>query len=323
MSTFARIDFTFRVIVLILSMTIGLMFVVIGARNALAASLKPVALITGDVFTVGDLFGGLSKDVADKVLGPAPQPGRDMVLNARTLMRVAIALDLPWRPSSNADQITIRRAATLIETEDIKNALSTSLKNQGVSGRFDMTFMNIAQPEMIIPQNEPATIEISQITFDPQSERFQATLVAPSRQNPLTELMVSGQVEHLVPVPVLKEAISSGDVVNAYNIEWVDMKSRDLQSDIILNEQDLVGMTPRRVLLSGKPVRTIELERPQLISRGDTITITYNNGFMTLNAQGKSLQNGAKGDLIRVVNTSSNRTIEAFVEGESLVSVTQ
>jgi len=36
---------------------------------------------------------------------------------------------------------------------------------------------------------------------------------------------------------------------------------------------------------------------------------------------GKGLEHGSKGDLVRVVNNSSNRTIEALVTGEREVTV--
>lgn len=316
------LDFTFRLIVLILAMTIGVMFVLIGGRNALAAAtLKPTAIITSSVFTVGDIFGGLAQDKADKVLGPAPQPGQDMVLNARTLMRIAMALDLPWQPSSSMEQVVVRRAATLISSDEIRSELTNSLKEKGIEGNFELVFVSMPNPQIILPHGETAAVEVTNVHYDPQHDRFEAMLAAPSKENPLAELAITGKVERLVPVPVLKKTLSSGDIINAYDLAWVDMKSSALQHDIILNADELVGMTPRRMLESGKPVRDLDLERPQLVARGDTITITYYDGPMLLTAQGKAMQGGAKGDMIRVVNTSSNRTIDAFVEEQYVVTV--
>ncbi len=316
-----KLDFTFRVIVLVFAMTLGVMFIFLGARNALAANLNETATVTGNVLTVGDIFSGLSYETASKVLGPAPLPGKDMVLNARTLMHIAMAMDLSWKPSHSGEQITIRREATLVTTDDIKNAVANDLKQKGIDGRFNVSFFSTAQPEMILPYGELAAVEISNLSFDPQHDRFTATLKAPSNDKALAKLTVSGKIERLIPVPILKKTMSSGDVINAYDIEWVDVKSNDLQNDVVLNADDIVGMTPRRMIISGKPVRGNELERPQLVSRGDTITITYNDGFMLLTAQGKAMQSGAKGDIIRVANTSSNRTVEAFIEGEFTVTV--
>ena len=316
-----KIDFTFRVVVLLLTVTIGMMFLFVGARSAMAANLRTTAMISGDVFTVGDIFSGVSKDMATRVLGPAPQPGQDVVLNARTLMRIALALDLPWRPVSTAEQVVIRRAATLIETRDIKNLLTTALRDEGLNGRFDIHFMNTEKPQIILPQDQSANVEIGMFDYDAQRGMFQATLMAPSRDNPLTELAVAGKIERIIEVPVLSKALPSGDIINGYDINWIDIKEGELQHDIILDADELVGMTPRRMLLSGKPVRANELQRPQLVGRGDTVTIVYNDKVMTLTAQGKAMQSGAKGDVIRIVNIASNRTLDALVDGDRTVTV--
>lgn len=315
------IDFTFRVVVLLLTVTIGMMFLLMGARAAMAANLKTTAMVYDEVFTVGDLFSGVNKDMANKVLGPAPQPGKDIVLNARTLMRIAVALDLPWRPMSSAEQVTIRRAATLIETDDIADLLKTALRDKGLGDRVELRFLNTEKPYMVLPQNQSANVEISSLDYDPQRGTFRATLMAPSRDNPLTELAVAGKVERIIEVPVLTKTLASGDIINGYDIDWVDIREGELQHDMILEADELVGMTPRRMLVSGKPVRSNELERPQLVERGDIVTIVFNDSAMTLTTQGKAMQSGAKGDVIRIVNISSNRTIDAFVESDGTVTV--
>ena len=76
------------------------MFLLSIPQRASAVSLKPTSVITEDTIRLGDLFSGLEHK-SERVLGMAPRPGQDMVLNARTLMRIAIALDLPWRPTSD------------------------------------------------------------------------------------------------------------------------------------------------------------------------------------------------------------------------------
>lgn len=320
-SFFQTLDFAFRVIVLLLAMTVGTLFVVLGARHALAASLKPAAVITGDMFTAGDLFTGLPRETAEKVLGPAPLPGHDMVLNVRTLMRVAAALNVPWQPSSTLDQIVVSRAATVVDAATIRTILIQGLQDKGAGESFDIVFAGGIAPQIILPHDQAAAAEIAVLNFDPNTGRFAATMIAPSRENPLSEIEVAGKIERLVQVPVLEKSVSAGDIINAADLTWVSMKTSDLQDGVILNAEDLAGMAPRRLLVSGKPVRGSEIERPQLVTRGDLITITYNDGPMLLTAQGKAMQDGAKGDMIRVVNTSSNRAIEAFVEDQYLVTV--
>ncbi len=322
MSTLTRnLDLTFRLLVLILAMTVGVFLVIAGAREALAASLKPTAIISSDTFTVGDIFSGLDGDTADKVLGAAPLPGQDMVLNARTLMRIALALDLPWRPAHSLEQVTIRRAATIIEGAPIDDALTTRLRSEGVDGRFEIAYLTAGTPRLVLPADKPAMTEVTALNYDPSSGRFEATLAAPTADMPLTTLTVIGKVERLISVPVLKSTLGNGDIIGAGDITWAEIKHSTLQSDMMLQDTDLIGLTPRRLVAAGTPMRSRELERPQLVSRGAMITIAYRDGPLALTARGKAMQNGAKGDLIRVVNTASNRTVEAFVESQNTVAV--
>ena len=94
------------------------------------------------------------------------------------------------------------------------------------------------------------------------------------------------------------------------------------QRDYMITEESLYGMTPRRMVMTGKPIRDMELENPQIVSRGAPVTLVYKDGAMTLSARGKSMQGGARGDLVRVINMNSNRSLEGIVTAENEITVT-
>ncbi len=316
------IDLTIRFVVLVLSLTLGMVFLFAGARTALAANLRSVTTISGSVLTVGDLFNGLDAGKASYVLGPAPRPGQDMVLDARTLMRVASALDLPWQPQSSADQVIIRRAATLISTAMITDELKKAAQEKGVSGAFTLSFNGNPAPEMILPGETTPQFEIANLNIDHSSGRFTASLAAPSQENPVDETTVYGQIQKVVRVPVLRAPLKNGDIIGNTDINWIEMGENTIQHDIILSKDELIGMTPRRMAKSGKPLRSNELAPPELVGRGDMITILYEDGPLALSAKGKALQPGGKGDLIRIVNIASNRSIQGIISGDHEVVVT-
>ena len=73
------VDLTFRIFVLIVAITLGALVILVGGRDAMAASIKPTAVISENVFTVGDVFSGLSDEKASRVLGAARvQPRADV-----------------------------------------------------------------------------------------------------------------------------------------------------------------------------------------------------------------------------------------------------
>jgi len=319
-SLYKTVDFYFRIAVFVCALGIAAILVMTSARQAMAATLKPSGTLTENVLTLGDIFDGLSGEKASFVLGPAPQPGQEMVLNARTLMRIALATDLPWRPASVMDQITIKRATTTIETDTIKDEVIARLQQEGVAGTYDVKFNTVIR-DIVLPGNEPASLEIASLKYDSRNEQFHAVIMAPSQQNPLSRIEVSGQIERTVSIPVLGQTMRRGDIIRASDISWIEVPERSLQHDTILRDDDLVGLTPRRMLTPGKALRDLEVQQPQMVARGDTVSLIYENGPIVLTTSGRAMQNGAKGDLIRVINTASNRSIEGFISGDREVRV--
>ena len=80
------------------------------------------------------------------------------------------------------------------------------------------------------------------------------------------------------------------------------------------------GLTPRRMIAAGKPVKANDVQAPRIVARGEAVTLIYKAGALNLTARGKALEFGAKGDVIRVVNTQSNRSIDAIVTGDQEVT---
>src|SRR3546814_18103996 len=76
----------------------------------------------------------------------------------------------------------------------------------------------------------------------------------------------------------------------------------------LLDPEKIVGMSPRRVLIEGRPIRVGDVRPPILVPRGSIVTIMFSTGAMTLTARGKAAEDGAEGDTIRVQNTKSGRT---------------
>ena len=310
---------TLRFIFLCLAVVIASFFSIFISKASQAASLKSVAVISDNTIKLGDLFDNLPHN-AEYVIGPAPQPGKDMTLNARTLYRIASALDLSWRPSSTTDQIIVRREATVVPYELIESKLRNGLKNQGVSGRYNIN-LSTKKPAIVLPFDMDESVEISSLSYDRNKDYFKATLVAPSADNPVQRIKVSGIIDRLVTVPILSKNLRNGDVIGDGDIEMIEISQNDLQHNMVTNKEKMIGMTPRRIAYAGKFVQDGTLIKPQLVQRGENVNITFTEGSLVLSAKGKALQSGAKGDIVRVTNANSSRTVDAIVSGSHQVIV--
>lgn len=293
--------------------------VVIYPHSAAAVNLKTNSVIMSDTIMLSDVFSGLPEG-KDKALGPAPRPGKDMTLNARTLMRVAIALDLPWRPAHTGEYVVLSRAATVIDSDMIRDALRNEITESGVTGTYKLAFTG-SMAEMILPLDQPANVEVKSLNVKHDQNRFDAVLVAPSKEEPLQTLRVSGALHRMIDVPVLVNTMRKGNVIGVRDIQMISIREKEVRGDMAISADDIIGMTPKRIVLPGKPLKVNDLEYPLIVERGDLVTMLFNEGGMRLTAKGKALENGAKGDLVRVSNSASSRTVEALVTGQREVLV--
>lgn len=310
---------TLRLTFLLMSVILTSFVSIFVIANAHAASLKSLSIVNEDTLKLGDIFDNIEHN-ADYVIGAAPQPGQDMTLNARTLYRIASALDLSWRPTSSTDQITIRREATIVSYDTIERSLRNALNEKGVSGKFNLK-LNNGKPSIVLPFNVDENVEVSSTRYDRNKDYFTATLVAPSKENPIKKIKVSGLINRLTTVPVLTVNLQNGDIIGENDIEMIEISQHDLQHSMITNKDNMIGMTPRRIAYAGKFLQDGSLIKPQLVNRGESVSITFTEGPLVLTAKGKALQSGAKGDIVRVTNSNSSRTIDAIVTATHQVIV--
>ncbi len=307
-----------RIACLVFFISFGMVVLLASIKQAMAADLKAETIITDDYIRLGDIFDGVKN--ADYVLGPAPQPGKDMILNARTLYKIASALDVDWKPRYTTEQTVLRREAVILSQEEISKALEVKIVESGVDEKFSITFTNTVK-DIVLPANADETMEVTAFTFNPQSDSFDAVVVAPSKEDPQKRINISGRIERLVPVPVLKSGLTNGDIISAHDIDFVEMPKNRIPSGIITQEQDLLNMTPRRVISGGKLVMQNDIEKPKMVDRGDSVTLVFANGPLLLTAKGKSLQAGAMGDTVRVSNLDSNKNLQGVVTADREVTI--
>lgn len=83
---------------------------------------------------------------------------------------------------------------------------------------------------------------------------------------------------------------------------------------------DLVGMQTRRTLRAGQPVRLEDVRKPILVTRGSTVSMTFEAPGIVLTASGKAMSEGGLGDTVTVQNPASYRMISAVVTGPGQVT---
>ena len=123
----------------------------------------------------------------------------------------------------------------------------------------------------------------------------------------------------LADTPVLARTIEKGEAVTPADFT-VDRRPAAV-ARVALKPADAEGMEAARRLMAGMPVRRADLVQAQLVRRGEAVTITVRSGALSISTPGKALTGGGKGEAIRVLSGSTNRTLDAVVEASGRVRV--
>jgi flagella basal body P-ring formation protein FlgA len=122
-------------------------------------------------------------------------------------------------------------------------------------------------------------------------------------------------------VPVLARRLAAGEVIQASDLTTKQVPARLVTRQIVTDAGLIAGRSARRNLQAETPLQKADLMAPQVVRRGEPVSITLDDGQMLLVAQGEALMDGALGERIRVVNPSSKKSIEATVIGTGQVAV--
>jgi flagella basal body P-ring formation protein FlgA len=287
---------------------------------ALPAQLRPAVMIEGDVIHLGDIWENLGTK-GDTALANAPQPGKRIVLETRWLAAVAHAYGIDWRPASTFERTVVERAGRTLDVRAVERELREALVLEGAPQGAGIEIANRTALSLPLPITTDPTVGIRDLVYDARMNRFTATIEVPAGAPGATRLKVSGSIYSSIRLPVLARPLGRGDVISERDIEWIEVRDQLAQRDVITNPRHLIGLEPRQALRAGAPVRTADLQKPVSVAKNSAVTMVVRTAFMTLTAQGRAVENGSLGDVIRVTNLQSKQVVDARVDGPGQVSV--
>ena len=276
--------------------------------------------VNGTIIHLGDLFQGVG-DKAGSAIAYAPEPGKRAFFDVNWLYKVAQSYRLAWKPVSLKQRAVVSRASITIGTEEIKDHILAALIEKGVEVGVNIELSNHMMRLYVPDDSSSATMAVEDISYNPASQRFVANIIAPVDSSAPTRTRVTGRVFRMLEVPVLNRDIARGDVIRNRDIKWIDIRSKRARRNIITEAVELVGMSAKRALRRDAPIASSDVGQQVLVAKGSLVIITLKMPMMRLTSRGRAEENGVDGDTIRILNTQSNKIIQATVTGPGQVIV--
>jgi flagella basal body P-ring formation protein FlgA len=122
-----------------------------------------------------------------------------------------------------------------------------------------------------------------------------------------------------VPVAVLQQPVARGERIEAGDFATETRNAGAARGALAI--EDAIGMEAARNLAAGAVVRRADVMRPQLVHRGEPVTIRIVSGTLVITASGRALGGGAAGEAVRVFVIATNRTLDGVIESSGTVRI--
>lgn len=149
--------------------------------------------------------------------------------------------------------------------------------------------------------------------------RRNTTLYLQCHETPGWDLYLPVRVSIQKPYITVVEAIAKGDILGRNQLVRAYEDQTLIRGDYVQDLEALVGTRSKRELRPGQPVR---LNQICVVCKGDQVTLIAENSSMQIKTMARALQDGSFGDMIKLINTRSGKTVQGKVSSVDTVIVT-
>lgn len=122
-------------------------------------------------------------------------------------------------------------------------------------------------------------------------------------------------------VIVAKKSLKRGAVLADGDVEQVETAISRIARRYLQEQSDVLGRELTRSVRAGTVLTTGMLTVPDVVKRGDAVTIVAGGKSVQVRAPGIAVTGGGLGKQINVRNASSNQVVRGWVRGPGVVEV--
>ena len=296
----------------------------LGAYTLPALADEPMRLrgdvtARGDVLTLEDLVEGAPASAAKRPLFRAPALGATGTIQARRIAEAVAALNLGAVETGGRLQVAVQRAARRVGAQEIEAALRRALQTAyGVDEKSVSVRLDGDGPMLLAPIDLDGQIVALDLNYDPRSRRVGGLMTLGERQ---ASLRVTGVVIEMRDVAIVNRTLNRGEPVTAADLTIERRPREGAPSAAVASGATLVGEVAQRTLSQGAILRNGDTAPPELVARGEAVTIVYESPGISLAMRGQATDAGRMGATVNVINMASKKVLQAVVIGPGRVSV--
>lgn len=284
--------------------------------------LRAAVTVSGDLVRIGDVIDNAGT-AAQIAIYRAPDLGTTGSLPVAQVLSSLRAHQVIGVDTGDLERISITRLARTLEGKDIEIAVAEALERRnglGDAANLSLTFDRDVQDMRLEASNTGAMVP-ALVRFDSRTNRFDVTFEIANGAAAPTRLRFAGTAVEMVEAAILARGVARNEVLKSSDVVIERRPKAEVGNDLALRDR-AVGMQARRQLRAGQALKVADLVRPDLVKKGQAVTLVYQASGLYLTIRGKALDGGTEGDVVGVLNLQSKRTVSGVVTGRGLVSIT-
>ena len=200
--------------------------------------------------------------------------------------------------------------------QTVRNHIQEKTKQLSIQPKIDIGYLDARL--RLVPCNKP----LEAFTPDGSKMKGRTTIGVRCRGSQPWSIHVPATIAIYENVAVTTGTFMRGHIMEASDIRLEQRNVKQISGKHFIKDMDrIVGKVLKRPISGDKVIQASYLEMPTLVHRGQTITILAVTNGLVVRMNGKSMMDGAMGDLIQVKNPKSKKIINGTVTAAGVVSV--
>lgn len=134
-------------------------------------------------------------------------------------------------------------------------------------------------------------------------------------------LFVPALVRRAQDLVVAARPIARGTALSAADLTTVTKLLPNAPAGVLESPEAALGRVAMRDIAAGTALNANQLKAPQIVRRGQAVTLSLASGPVAVRVAGTALKDGTLGERIPVRNANSKRVVEGVVLADGLVEV--
>lgn len=209
-----------------------------------------------------------------------------------------------------------------ITLDEAQSSVEAALMAEGVAESLKAEIISTRQP-LLYQYKQPLEVQVRSLKFSEADHTWSANMLFAHEGEVISAMPASGRYEETRRIPVLTQRLSHGEEITPQHIALKDFTVSRLRQDVVMDEKELIGKTPRRTISVSRPIRAEEVQAPDVLKKGSMVRMIYETPYMEISASGEALENGTLGQSVRIRNRDSNIAVYGTVVSADEVRVTK